>query len=63
MLNQFLSGSNHDIKTVDNGADAINMVKGEDFDLVLCDLAMPNVFGYVAVKGLNGLKNHLRQVS
>ncbi len=63
ILDQFLSRSSRDIKTVNNGADAINMVEGEDFDLVLCDLAMPNVFGYVAVKGLNGLKNHLRQVS
>ncbi len=60
MLNQFLSRNSHDIKTVDNGADAINMVEGEVFDLVLCDLAMPNVFGYVVVKGLNGLKNYLR---
>ncbi len=56
---KFLSRSSHDVKAVDNRADAINMIEDEVFDLVLCDLAMPNVFGYVAVKGLNGLKNHL----
>jgi PAS domain S-box-containing protein len=56
ILEQLLSRSGHNVKTVDNGADAINMVEGEGFDLVLCDLAMPNVFGYDVVKVLNGLK-------
>jgi len=56
ILNQFLSRDGHTVKAVDNGADAINMVEGEDFDLVLCDIAMPNVFGYDVVKALNRLK-------
>ncbi len=55
ILNQFLSRRGHDVKVVDNGADAINMIEREDFDLVLCDLAMPNVFGYDVVKALNKL--------
>ena len=56
ILNQFLSRDGHTVTTVDNGADAINMVEGEEFDLVLCDLAMPKVFGYDVVKALNRLK-------
>ncbi|MCP4252369.1 MAG: response regulator [Candidatus Scalindua sp.] len=56
ILNQFLSRCGHKVKAVDNGADAINMVVDEGFDLVLCDLAMPNVCGYDVVKFLNGLK-------
>lgn len=56
ILDQFLSKCGHNVKTVSNGADAINMIKAEDFDLVLCDLAMPNVFGCDVVKVLNGLK-------
>ena len=56
ILNKFLSRDGHTVKAVDNGADAINMVEGEDFDLVLCDIAMPNVFGYDVVKALNLLK-------
>jgi len=56
ILEQFLSRDGHNIKTVDNGADAIKKIGSEDFDLVLCDLAMPNVFGYDIVKSLNGLK-------
>ena len=56
ILNKFLSRDGHTVKAVDNGADAINMVEGEGFDLVLCDIAMPNVFGYDVVKALNLLK-------
>ncbi len=56
ILNKFLSRSGHNVKTSENGADAIKMIEREVFDLVLCDLAMPNVFGYDVVKVLNGLK-------
>ena len=56
ILNQFLSRDGHNVKLVDNGADAINMIECEKFDLVLCDLAMPKVFGYDVIKALHGLK-------
>ncbi|MBT6046951.1 MAG: DUF3365 domain-containing protein [Candidatus Scalindua sp.] len=56
ILDDFLSGCGHKVKTVDNGVDAINMIKGEDFDLVLCDLAMPNASGHDVVKVANGLE-------
>jgi signal transduction histidine kinase len=56
ILDKFLSGSGHKVKTVDNGADAINIIKAEDIDLVLCDLAMPNVYGYDVVRTLNELE-------
>jgi len=56
ILDIFLSEDGHKVKTVDNGADAINLIKAEHFDLVLCDLAMPNVSGYDVVKVLNGLE-------
>ena len=56
ILYQFLSRDGHKIQTIDNGADAIKIIESEDFDLVLCDLAMPGVFGYDVVKALNSLK-------
>ena len=56
ILNQFLSKGGHDVKTTDNGVNVINMIEGERFDLVLCDIAMPNICGYDVVKSLNGLK-------
>jgi PAS domain S-box-containing protein len=56
ILGKFLSGSGHKVKTVDNGADTINIIKVEDFDLVLCDLVMPDVSGHDVIKFLNELK-------
>ncbi len=56
ILYQFLTGDGYKVKTVDNGADAIDIVQGEDFDLVLCDLAMPDVFGIDVIKTINRLE-------
>ncbi len=53
MLNEFLSRSGHMVKTVDNGAYVIGIAGKEEFDLVLCDLAMPDVNGYDVIKVLN----------
>ena len=56
ILNQLLSRIGCNVKTIDNGADAINMIEGGEFDLVLCDLAMPNVSGHDVAKAINELK-------
>jgi len=56
ILDKFLSRDGHKVKTVDNGADAIELIKKEEFDLLLCDLAMPDVFGYDVIKAFNGLE-------
>ncbi len=55
LLNVYLSSEGHSVKTVYNGADAIDISMKERFDLVLCDLAMPLVSGYEVVKALNGM--------
>ncbi len=56
ILDKFLSGSGHKVKTVDNGADAINLIKTEYFDLVLCDLSMTDICGLEVIKFLNELE-------
>ena len=56
ILDKFLSRDGHKVRTVDNGAEAIELAKSEGFDLVLCDLAMPNVYGYDVIKALNRLE-------
>ncbi len=56
LLNKFFSRSGHSVKTVNNGADAIELINVEPFDLVLCDLAMPEVFGYDVIRALHTLE-------
>ncbi len=55
ILYEYLSWCGHNVKVVDNGAEAIGITMNEDFDLVLVDLIMPNVTGYDVIKSLNGL--------
>ncbi len=56
ILDKFLSKKGHNVKTVNNGADAIEIIKNEVLDLVLCDLDMPGVHGYEVVKVANSLE-------
>ncbi len=39
MLDFYFSRCGNKVKTVNNGADAIDIAKSEDFDLVLCDMS------------------------
>ncbi len=55
ILRTFLSGKGHMVKVVNGGAEAIELSRQEDFDLVLCDLAMPEVNGYDVIKALSEL--------
>ncbi|MEE9584061.1 MAG: response regulator [Candidatus Brocadiales bacterium] len=54
-LERFLSKEGYVVKAVDNGAEAIRLLKSEAFDLVLCDLAMPGVSGWEVIRELEGL--------
>ncbi len=55
ILKKYFSIDGHKVKIVNNGADAIKLSKGDSFDLVLCDLVMPDVSGYDVIKALNTL--------
>ena len=56
ILEKFLSSDGHMVRAVDNGAEAIMLTKDCSYDLVLCDMAMPEVFGYDVIKALNELE-------
>ncbi|MCP4254301.1 MAG: response regulator, partial [Candidatus Scalindua sp.] len=56
VLDRFFLRFGNKVKTVNNGTDAISIVKSEDFDLVLCDLAMPDIFGYDVIDAMNKLE-------
>ncbi len=44
------------VRTVDNGKDVIVLTKIDNYGLVLCDIALPEVFGYNVIKALNELE-------
>ncbi|MGR3294454.1 MAG: response regulator [Candidatus Scalindua sp.] len=56
ILEEFLSSDGHMVRTVDNGAEAIILAGVNSYDLVLCDMVMPDVFGYDIIKALNELE-------
>ena len=53
IVGNILTDAGHTVKTIDNGMEAIELAGKEDFDLVLCDLLMPEVHGYDVVKAFN----------
>ncbi|MCP4252889.1 MAG: response regulator [Candidatus Scalindua sp.] len=56
ILDELLSHDGHKTKMVYSGTDAIELIEREEFDLVLCDIAMPNISGYDVIKRLNELE-------
>lgn len=40
----------YDVKEASDGLEAINQLKSEDFDLLICDIVMPNKDGWEVLK-------------
>ena len=54
-LSEFLSQEGQNVKSVYGGKDAIKQLKSESFDLVLCELVMPEIGGREVIKMLDTL--------
>ena len=54
-LSNFFIEEGHKVKSVNSGTDGISLLKSEDFDLMLCDLVMPNITGRDVIKALDTL--------
>jgi PAS domain S-box-containing protein len=50
-----LTKEGHNVETVDNGAKAIKLLKNNTYDLLICDLVMPEVTGMDVLKSLDSL--------
>ncbi|MBZ0191162.1 MAG: response regulator [Candidatus Kuenenia stuttgartiensis] len=46
VLSSFLTGEGYNVVFIDNGAGALDLLKKDEFDLVLCDLGMPDISGW-----------------
>ena len=51
-LSEFLSGKGYTVTSVCSGNEAINLITRKSFDLVLCDMVMPEISGKVVIKAL-----------
>ena len=56
LLKMFLVKNGHTVKTAESGGKALEVLKTETFDLVLCDLVMPDMSGHEVVAVLNKLE-------
>jgi CheY-like chemotaxis protein len=45
-LSRLLNYFGHDISTADNARGALDMIEAKEFDVVLCDIALPDGNGY-----------------
>ncbi len=56
IVKEFLSKAGFNVKSVYGGAEAIELLRNEEFDLVLCDYIMSNVMGYDVATFLNKIE-------
>ncbi|MGR3302464.1 MAG: PAS domain S-box protein, partial [Candidatus Scalindua sp.] len=54
-LSNFFKKDGHTVRCVSNGKVAIELLKNNDFDLLICDLVMPEVNGREVIKALDTL--------
>ncbi|HEU0208421.1 MAG TPA: response regulator [Candidatus Udaeobacter sp.] len=48
-LSRLLNHFGHEISTADNARSALDMISSKEFDVVLCDIALPDGSGYDVV--------------
>ncbi len=54
-LGSFFEKDGHTVRCVNNGSEAIKLLKNNDFDLLICDLVMPEINGREVIKALDTL--------
>ena len=52
-----LKGAGHDVSEASDGVEALNIAKGQAFDLVITDINMPNMDGLQLIAELRKLPN------
>jgi CheY-like chemotaxis protein len=57
ILERFFTKNGHKVKSFTNCAEAIRILKSEEFDLVLCDLVMPDLTGHDVIEIVDKLDN------
>lgn len=59
VLRDFLEHQNFQVAAVNSGVEGVKLVMGESFDLILCDMVMPNMRGDMFYKAVERIKPQL----
>ncbi len=62
VLSTELSSEGYEVSTAADGSEAIDLVKGNNYDLVLLDIKMPNVDGFEVLKYVKGNKPDIKVI-
>lgn len=57
VIKEYCSVENYETKECDNGLDAIDLIKKEDFDCIILDIMMPKMDGLSAYKEIKQIKD------
>lgn len=57
-MKMVLEKEKYDVKTADNGADALDLIRNDRPDLILIDIKMPTLSGYDLLRLLRERLNH-----
>jgi DNA-binding response OmpR family regulator len=59
MLKEYLEAQNLRVTTVGNGVDGLKQIMAQDFDIIICDMLMPNLPGDMFYVAVQKVKPHL----
>jgi CheY-like chemotaxis protein len=62
VMSSILSGKGYDVSSAGTGAEAIEKLKAEHYDLAIMDLYMPVMNGYEAAKIIRGLPDACKDI-
>lgn len=57
VIKEYLKLERYEVREAENGKEALNLVKKENFDLIIMDIMMPELDGYQAIKEIKQEKD------
>lgn len=57
VIKEYAEFEGYEISEANNGMEAVNICKAEDFDIIIMDIMMPKLDGFSAIKEIKKMKN------